>query len=239
MTRILLTALAVVATCSAAVPVFEENHGQAPSSVKYLVRSPKGYAYLTGAGIALQRVGSSTPVSFTFEGASQAPTWTPETLAGRISYTIGRDQSRWVKDAPQYARLHLASLYPGIDAAFYQSAGSIEYDLRCHPRLHRSGRFPPGPIARRPNPPAPARTRLPRRERPGKSRRPLRPARSQSRRVPTRQIRPHPPAPHRPHHRIHHLCRRRGRREPRLFLQRIQRREHQLHRFPRRTLRTT
>lgn len=98
-----------------------------------MVRNAKGYSSLTSNSISFHRAGADAPVTFTFEGASASRSWMPRTPAGRISYSLGRDPSKWVKDAPQYERPHLANLCPGIDADFYHSAGSREYDLNLDP----------------------------------------------------------------------------------------------------------
>ncbi len=64
----------------------------------------------------------------------------------RISYHIGNDASKWIRNAPAFARLERENLYPGVDLVIYEMEGEIEYDIRIRPgadlesiRLHVPG----------------------------------------------------------------------------------------------------
>ncbi|ADW71045.1 DUF7948 domain-containing protein [Granulicella tundricola] len=48
---------------------------------------------------------------------------------GKVNLFKGKDPSRWISNAPTYARLHYRNIYPGIDLIFYSHGGRLEYDF--------------------------------------------------------------------------------------------------------------
>jgi hypothetical protein len=70
------------------------------------------------------------PVQLRFEGASQDATVEGAALSqSRSARFFGRDRSAWRTDIPNYRRLLVHNLYPGIDAAYYGSGRELEYDF--------------------------------------------------------------------------------------------------------------
>ncbi|MBS1830779.1 MAG: hypothetical protein JST93_36115 [Acidobacteria bacterium] len=111
---------------------FEANQGQADSAALYFARARGQHLYFMEREIVFDASGG-TPVRMSFAGANKAR-WTPVGAAvDRISYYLGNDPSRWVKDAPVYSRLAWRNVYPGIDAVFYDRGGHVEYDLVLAP----------------------------------------------------------------------------------------------------------
>ncbi len=49
------------------------------------------------------------------------------------SYVIGNDPARWRMDVPNFERVRVAGIYPGIDAVYYGRGSSIEYDFVVSP----------------------------------------------------------------------------------------------------------
>ena len=47
----------------------------------------------------------------------------PILLPGKSNYIIGNDPSKWHSGIPQFAGVHYASVYPGIDLIFYGNQG--------------------------------------------------------------------------------------------------------------------
>ncbi|MBL8179278.1 MAG: hypothetical protein JNK48_31665, partial [Bryobacterales bacterium] len=111
---------------------FEANQGQADPAARYFARARGQHVYFMEREIVLDAL-DGAPVRMSFPGASKAR-WTPVGAAvDRISYYLGNDPSRWVKDAPVYGRIAWRGVYPGIDAVFYDRGGHVEYDLVLAP----------------------------------------------------------------------------------------------------------
>jgi len=87
---------------------------------------------LTSAGAVL-RLGDAA-VEMTFSGAHpNARLEGADRLPGIANYFLGSDPQRWITGVPRFARVRYRSLYPGVDAIFYESGGRVEYDLLVAP----------------------------------------------------------------------------------------------------------
>jgi hypothetical protein len=112
---------------------FEENRGQADATVQFLAKTTQGQVFFTRDSFIVDGPGGAA-VTFRFEGTQGTPAWTPaEPTGAKTSYFIGRDRSKWVSNAPSYNNMLRRGLYPGIDASFYTTAASLEYDLVLAP----------------------------------------------------------------------------------------------------------
>src|SRR5258708_589872 len=107
---------------------FEPNQGQTDAQVKFLAHVP-GYTLFvcsTGAVFAgrdgsverMKLVGSNRTMRI--EPLDQQP--------GLSNYFIGNDSSKWRTDIPNYGRVALREVYPGIDLIFYGNERQLEYD---------------------------------------------------------------------------------------------------------------
>lgn len=118
---------------------FEENRGQSDARVKFLSHGSDYSILLTPAEIFLnlQSKGKETKQSsmrMSFPGAQPSPAITAsEREQGVSSYFIGKDASKWVTGAANFARVQYRGLYPGVDLAFYGSQGHLEYDFVVAP----------------------------------------------------------------------------------------------------------
>jgi len=130
--------------------IFEPNQGQADSKIKFLARG-SGYSIFldaTGATLALQsgsrpeakiRSGVRANIrdqffSMKLVGANlSSATSGTEPLPGKSNYILGNDPRRWHSGIPQFAGVHYASVYPGIDLVFYGNQGRLEYDFKVAP----------------------------------------------------------------------------------------------------------
>ena len=111
----------------AALPLrFEENRGQADSSVRFVARSAGYTALLSDASIDLQSKG---PVRIAFQGGRAASINPAEPLVTRSNYFIGNDPARWRTNVPNFGRVRYSALYAGIDAAIYGDGRNLEYDF--------------------------------------------------------------------------------------------------------------
>ena len=122
---------------------FEANNGQVDGTVKFLSRG-NGYTfYLTSneAVLSLKRASKKkedhrilkkTPqideseqierevVRLKNVGANPDPEITGlEELPGKSNYFIGNDPDKWQANVPNYAKVRVKSVYPGIDLVYY------------------------------------------------------------------------------------------------------------------------
>ncbi len=132
---------------------FEPNRGQEASPVKFLCRGGGYSLFVTGdeAVFLLKKPAPKFPIhpdkTFSrpkpqapdilrlklaqanpdalFEGAQALP--------GISNYFIGPDPAHWVTRVPQYSRVVLHGVYPGVDVAYYGNQGRLEYDFQVNP----------------------------------------------------------------------------------------------------------
>ena len=99
---------------------------------RYLARDRFG-VFLLGANELVYGRGRDS-VRLVFNGANRAPQISGLDLQpGRVNYLLGRDASRWIRGIRSYARVKVEKLYPGIDAVYYGSDGSLETDFIVQP----------------------------------------------------------------------------------------------------------
>src|SRR5271157_1788212 len=111
---------------------FEANQGQVSETYRYLARDRFG-VFLLGANELVYGRGRDS-VRLVFNGANRAPQISGLDLQpGRVNYLLGRDASRWIRGIRSYARVKVEKLYPGIDAVYYGSDGSLETDFIVQP----------------------------------------------------------------------------------------------------------
>src|SRR6185295_7388327 len=132
---------------------FEENRGQAASSIKYQSRVP-GYRFrfasseafvemetdareadtIASHGIAAGSGEKRASLRLAFPGSN--PSVCPKgegQLAGTSNYFIGTDPRQWLANVPIYARVKYVTLYTGVDVAFYGNQQRLEYDFTVAP----------------------------------------------------------------------------------------------------------
>ncbi|MFN0108854.1 MAG: SBBP repeat-containing protein [Blastocatellia bacterium] len=114
---------------------FEENHGQADESVRFIARQRKYTLYLTDTEASFHF--NDQPKSLRVKLASDTRPTTVEglsALASKSNYFIGNDSSEWRTDVPTFSRVAQRGIYPGVDAVFYGNQGQLEYDFVVAPQ---------------------------------------------------------------------------------------------------------
>lgn len=137
---------------------FEPNQGHADPQVKFLARG-SGYTLfvtsqeavlslkqnrvlpLDGKSIRPQdsHAPASDAVSLTvlrlkLEGAQSVPVFeSSDQLPGISNYFIGKDPAQWHTNIPQYSKVAMPGLYPGVDMVYYGNQGTLEYDFVVAP----------------------------------------------------------------------------------------------------------
>lgn len=108
----------------------------APSddSAQYIARGPRIRFSFIGTEALLQAGGKH--IRLQFQGAARhAKLEATQKLSSTTSLFFGNDPSKWRSDVPNYGRLQVHDLYPGIDLVYYGNAGELEYDLTVQPRV--------------------------------------------------------------------------------------------------------
>ena len=84
--------------------------------------------------LASQTGASETVLRFRMEGASATPKIAgTDRLAAVSNYFIGSDPAKWRTEVPNFGRVTVHNLYPGIDAAYYGNEGRVESDFIVAP----------------------------------------------------------------------------------------------------------
>jgi hypothetical protein len=142
--RLLTVAALVAAAMGSAEAVqpgprlyFEKNQGQADVRVAYLARTPTMTALLTQDGphfVTYASTGEANRVRMTFTNADKSAWFESlDPRPGRMGYFIGSDSSKWIRGVPTFGRVTLHNLYQGVDLVYYDSGGSLAYDLLVQP----------------------------------------------------------------------------------------------------------
>lgn len=78
--------------------------------------------------------GGKKNIRLSFAGAnSRAHIEGAELLASTTNLYLGSDPSRWRRAIPNYGRVQVDALYPGIDLTYYGNPQQLEYDLTVKP----------------------------------------------------------------------------------------------------------
>jgi len=95
---------------------------------RFIARGTKGNLSFASNQVTL-RAGTKR-LQLRFEGAAPNARVEPtDKLASVTALYLGNDPSKWRPSIPNYSRLQVRDLYPGIDLVYYGNAGQLEYDL--------------------------------------------------------------------------------------------------------------
>lgn len=121
-------------------PVFEENGGQADSSVLFLARDARGTLTVTrnGARVSLvKRDRNKTPVvvdvDVRFPRANFARVRGEKKLASYTNLLLGSNPGQSGRQVPHYSGVRVEEAYPGIDIVFHARRGVVEFDFEVAP----------------------------------------------------------------------------------------------------------
>ena len=129
---------------------FERNAGQFQPEIKFAARGSGYSVFLTSTETSLlvaahsQREpalgrkphgnGDISEIRMKLVGASLSAVASLDgKLPGKSNYFLGKDPKSWIVGVPQYSRVRLAEIYPGIDLVYYGSQGRLENDFVVRP----------------------------------------------------------------------------------------------------------
>jgi len=118
---------------------FEANRGQADKAVRFLSHGAGYSLYLTAdeAVLVLSKPAADAKrvaLRMNLVGAARTPAVSGiDELPGKANYLIGKDQSKWRRNVPTYARVRYREVYPGIDLVYYGNQRRLEYDFVVAP----------------------------------------------------------------------------------------------------------
>jgi hypothetical protein len=111
--------------------VFEQNQGQTASEYRYLLRRD-GMSVLFlpgGVDFRLPHQGiRSSDVHLRLVGTQVSPAGIA-LQPGHANYLLGSDDSKWIRNVPQFGKVEYSELYPGISLIFYGNGDSLEHDF--------------------------------------------------------------------------------------------------------------
>jgi hypothetical protein len=136
---------------------FEENRGQFAGDVRFYSRRGGVETFLTADGFAVRSARLIDPetydaatrkfvpgpsanarirgaaVRFRIRGAAPAIVRGTAPLEGKVNYMIGPDPAKWTTNVPTFGSVVYTNILPGVDAVYYESGGSLKYDLVVRP----------------------------------------------------------------------------------------------------------
>ncbi len=135
------------------------------SSNEFVARGARFRFSFTGKEATFQT--GKRDIRLRFEGAAQGSHVEGiDMLRSKTAVYAGNDPSKWRRAIPNYGRLQVRDLYPGIDLVYYGNCGELEYDLNvkpgtdpnlirlrlkgAHARVDREGNLIAGLIQKRP-----------------------------------------------------------------------------------------
>jgi hypothetical protein len=121
--------------------IFEPNSGQVSSDVRFLTRGNAYAVFLQSDKTVLvlpPRIGDHeerpSAVTLKLLGSNKvADLEGLDPLPGKSNYFLGKRPETWIAGVPQYGRVRLKSIYPGIDLVYYGTDGQLEYDFVLSP----------------------------------------------------------------------------------------------------------
>lgn len=118
---------------------FEPNMGQAPAEVGFTARA-EGYSLALSGPEAVLGLhgktagGQSASIRMRLVGGNASPAMTgSERAASTSNYLIGNQPANWRIGVPNYSRVKLQSVYPGVDLVYYGRQRQLEYDFVLAP----------------------------------------------------------------------------------------------------------
>ena len=97
-------------------------------SAQFIARGPRFRLVFNSNNATL--LGADKQVTLKFQGADPGAKLEPlQKLSSTTNLFLGNDRSKWRRDVPNFGRLQVRSLYPGVDLVYYGNAGDLEYDL--------------------------------------------------------------------------------------------------------------
>jgi hypothetical protein len=129
----------------AALPLrFEANRGQADPSAAFVARAGGMHVSLRAQDLVVLLPGAAPDgarrVHLRWLDSARDPVVRGERpVASRSHYFTGRDPSAWVRDVPQFERVRVAAIRPGVDLVVHGERGAVEFDFELAPGVDPSG----------------------------------------------------------------------------------------------------
>src|SRR5271170_1098793 len=109
----------------ATAPLRFEPVPEGSASAKFVARGARYHFEFTRDEAALRA--GQRDVRLHFDGADQhAKISGTELERSTTNLYFGKDPAKWRQGVPNYARLQVQGLYPGIDLAYYGNGGELE-----------------------------------------------------------------------------------------------------------------
>jgi hypothetical protein len=111
---------------------FAENHGQAPSTVRFVMRRPSGTAFFSNGGVTIALPETSLDIRF-LKCAPDPLLEGREKLVATANFFEGSDPSKWQGNVALFQKLVYRHLWPGIDAVYSNTKDAFKSEFRVAP----------------------------------------------------------------------------------------------------------
>jgi Beta-propeller repeat len=111
---------------------FVENHGQAPSTVRYVMRRPSGTVFFASSGLTIALPETSLEMRFV-NGAVDPSLQGRAKLSAVANFFEGSNPSKWRSNATLFQQLVYKQLWPGIDAVYSTTKDVFKSEFRVAP----------------------------------------------------------------------------------------------------------
>jgi hypothetical protein len=108
---------------------FAENRGQAPASVKFVMRLPTGTAFFSRGAVTIALPATSFDVRF-LNCAAKPVLEGRDKMSGVANFFEGSDPGKWQDNVALYQRLVYKELWPGIDAVYSTTNQAFKSEFR-------------------------------------------------------------------------------------------------------------
>jgi hypothetical protein len=107
---------------------FEENRGQADSSIRFLSHTSNGTLAFMANQVLLPCDAGAQKALMTIESAGPVQVKAEEETGGVANY-YPDERSRWIESVPLMRQLRYSDATEGVDLVFHGNSGRLEYDL--------------------------------------------------------------------------------------------------------------
>ena len=114
---------------------FEANIGQVDPNTLFIARGLGHPLWVTKTGFQVASANRpGTPLAVRLAGTSQRMTNEGlDAVRATTNYLMGSDPSRWRTDIPNFERVRMKGVYPGIDLVYYGQGETLECDFVLQP----------------------------------------------------------------------------------------------------------
>ena len=121
---------------SIAPAIIEQNLGQADPRYRYYAGSGRMAVVFNDEGVTFDSQGKASVRLILDGGNEHIRVASEDERIGKVNYFLGKDASKWIRDARTFGRLRYRGVYKGIDMVYHAASedrGGLEQDFEVAP----------------------------------------------------------------------------------------------------------